>query len=386
MLSKTFFLATILCFVLSSQAQSQPEYIVKTSIMTYLGGNEFLSEERWRIRLLFIEIPMPSDQSHHHYCYQLEMHKFINELIINQPLKARFQKQSSKRQLHRSAQLILKGNEDLGKILLERGWAKLSHEQANVPEAYLDAMRSAQVKKAGMWGECDNWYQLREKLRRAGKTQYLSPVAEPYLRAGSYGWVKAIIQPNMLTLDSGQKIRLQATTSPQLELALQECWEKHTITYLEKKLVGQKVYLEPDHLQLDTKGSALIRYVWLTGNRWQSRKLLNQSLVADGWLAFDPSELNLKNVDTMKRVNSDFKERSMPPEWLGMCLNKSDVEESENKPVDKNCPIKGNVSGSKKNPKKTYHTPYSGWYSRIEAEACFENETQAQAAGFSKVK
>jgi hypothetical protein len=50
------------------------------------------------------------------------------------------------------------------------------------------------------------------------------------------------------------------------------------------------------------------------------------------------------------------------------------------------CRIKGNIAGSKKNPKLTYHTPLSGWYKRIEAEACFEDEASAEAEGFIKVK
>jgi len=46
------------------------------------------------------------------------------------------------------------------------------------------------------------------------------------------------------------------------------------------------------------------------------------------------------------------------------------------------CPIKGNVSGSK----KIYHVPGGAFYNTVSPEQCFNTEAQAQSAGFQKSK
>ena len=86
-------------------------------------------------------------------------------------------------------------------------------------------------------------------------------------------------------------------------------------------------------------------------------------------------------------------QENVAPDWWLNCSSqiiKSDENNAESKPplleFDPDCPIKGNVAGSKKNPKKTFHTPASGWYKRIEAEQCFADEAAAKSAGFEKVK
>jgi len=92
-------------------------------------------------------------------------------------------------------------------------------------------------------------------------------------------------------------------------------------------------------------------------------------------------------------MNTDVMNEAIPSWWTRCALELVSEDEVISKEseapalkYDDVCPIKGNIAGSKKNPKKTYHTPLSGWYKRIKAEQCFEDETEAGNAGFTKVK
>jgi hypothetical protein len=73
----------------------------------------------------------------------------------------------------------------------------------------------------------------------------------------------------------------------------------------------------------------------------------------------------------------------------GACLKLNrdqNLADSELGKLPENCLIKGNVSGTKSAPKKTYHTPLSPWYGRVKPEKCFSTESEAEREGFTKVK
>lgn len=60
--------------------------------------------------------------------------------------------------------------------------------------------------------------------------------------------------------------------------------------------------------------------------------------------------------------------------------NNNPTNTSSSSTNNKNCPIKGNVSGKN----KIYHVQGGAFYDRTQEEMCFQNEAEAAAAGFVK--
>lgn len=55
-------------------------------------------------------------------------------------------------------------------------------------------------------------------------------------------------------------------------------------------------------------------------------------------------------------------------------------------PADPNLNCEGKIKGNISSSSKIYHIPGGSFYKRTNPEACFDSETQAQAAGFRKSK
>lgn len=394
MLNKNRLLATLLFFCFSTIVPSGTlAQWQNLDFQTLLEPGIYLSRERWRISPDQIILPQFTQLNPQNSCYRKNMIQFLQQQIINQPVKIKFIKSYAPPHLNRTAQIKFNKTLDLAEFLLRQGWAHLDTQIENPLKTYLVAQTEAQKQRRGMWGSCDNWYTLREKQRLKGKTAYFKSAYKSLLLPVSTGWVKKVLDPNVIELNSGQKIKLQAIRVPEQDSPLKRCWHNEVTKGLETLVLGKKVRLESDHLQLTSKGQQLQRFVWLEGNRWQAPLLLNQYLIEQNWAQLEDAELNLKYVDVLKNsAQTAFRKDSIPSWWLtcGPMLVGNSSTPSRKPPeslvYDEICPIKGNVSGSKKNPKQTYHTPASGWYKRIEAEACFADETSAQAEGFVKVK
>gem|GEM_PF-5319123 len=131
--------------------------------------------------------------------------------------------------------------------------------------------------------------------------------------------------------------------------------------------------------------------MWVEGNQYQPSLFLNEYLLSVGAVGLNPNDLNLRYVAQLNAAAQTGLKLKNPPNWWQQCAKQVIVQSGDSvvEPeliYDKDCPIKGNIAGSKKNPKLTYHTPLSGWYKRIKYEQCFETEAEAQTAGFIKVK
>ncbi|NCP67438.1 hypothetical protein GW756_02045 [bacterium] len=394
MLSKYRLLATllILCYLSASPRLVWANW-QKLELQTLINPGLYLSKERWRINPSDIVIPAMQQVDYTNQCYQKRFENFLKTKIINKPLKIKFSQEYSSQALYREGQIKFEGKYGLAEILLENGWAQLSENTEKPLKPYHDAQIRAQVNRRGLWGECDHWYNLRERQRLRGLTNYLAVENRSMLSNVSTGWVSRIISPDLIELSNGQKIKLQALGIPKQKSELQSCWQDQTVKELESLLLGKKVRLEKDQLQLTTTGRILQRYVWLEGNRWQSPLFINEHLISHNLALLDQTQLNLKYVDRLKSAALSASQENVAPDWWLNCSSqiiKSDENNAESKPplleFDPDCPIKGNVAGSKKNPKKTFHTPASGWYKRIEAEQCFADEAAAKSAGFEKVK
>lgn len=359
-------------------------------ISEILETDLYLTKDRIRVELSDIKLVRSNDTTHQNQCYQRELKHFLKKALINSAIKVKWSQQYRATDIYRQAEIKIQDNKDLGLILLRQGWAQLEPDSEKTNKFYLNAQISAQAQRLGRWGSCDNWYELRERQRLKGKTSYLKPNAKTYLDSVSYGWVTKIIEPHIYELENGQRLELQGVKAPDKKSAVYACWQKALLPELESLLLGKKVRLEADNIHLSARGQRLKRYVWLEGNRWQSPILINTWLLNKNYAQLNKDELILKYVETMNEAALN----EAPPLWWAQCAGTlvSNVQEEEVAALvapleyDESCPIKGNISGSKKNPKKTYHTPLSGWYKRIEAEQCFVDEAEAEAAGFVKVK
>lgn len=391
MLRKKAVLATILmtCLSFCGKAAWATEW-QSLEMQAWLNHDTYLSSLNWRLHPAFISIPTAKKITPNNQCYAPSLEYFLNQKISGKPLKVKLVAPVASRQLHRAAIIKFDKKHDVGEFFLTQGWAKIIPDKSAVPSNYKVAQSDAQAARLGLWGECDNWYKLREQQRLKGKTVYFKPEHRSYLSSGSIGWVKSVLSANKLELENGLKVQLQGLEVPSGDSLLEKCWSDLAIKNLENLTLGKKIILEKDHLQLKPRGNYLQRYVRLPGNRWEPPVLLNQYLIASGWGKLNPKELNLKYVELMEQAVKSFESETAPPAWWAACASNitQNMKSVELKTLnfDPDCPIKGNIAGSKKNPKKTYHTPLSGWYKRIKHEQCFVDETAAEAAGFTKVK
>ena len=60
--------------------------------------------------------------------------------------------------------------------------------------------------------------------------------------------------------------------------------------------------------------------------------------------------------------------------------NEGEVQATSSAPTSADCPIKGNISATK----KIYHVKGGSFYARVKPEQCFNTEAEALAAGFVK--
>lgn len=357
-----------------------------TEVGALLAPGQYLSAERWRLSSVGVEVF--TEES----CFSAKRDWFLQQSLLEYPIKVQFPDNYHPRRLYRPAYIKLDNSQLLGEFLLEQGWAQVNEDDHLYQKRYESAQRQAQQAKKGLWGECDTWYHLREEQRLNGRTPYTPQSYKVHLKSGSGGWVQAVLSPTTLQLQDGTKVQLQGLKVPSETSPLQQCWQEQFTKHLSNTLVGQPVLLEADQLQLTSHDRALQRYLFLPGSRYHAPTLLNAWLIQAGWAQLDESQLHLKYVDQMHAAEDKRLSSSVPPAWWGQCvqtvLDSAQAETAPQRHVeyDADCPIKGNIAGSKKNPKKTYHTPLSGWYKRIEPEACFESEDKAEAAGFSKVK
>jgi hypothetical protein len=100
--------------------------------------------------------------------------------------------------------------------------------------------------------------------------------------------------------------------------------------------------------------------------------------------AWGPDQKNNKQNESLAKYNSSkpqnkevSKEADMPAKTTGDTTPATESKNTEPKTCTK---IKGNISSKS----KIYHVPGGAFYDRTQEEMCFENEAEAQAAGFKK--
>ncbi len=312
-------------------------------------------------------------------CFKEQVKYFVNQNIKNQTVFIEVEKKH-KRVRNRPFYIygnikLKKGRTDLKKFFIEQGWAKYLGNEKKKLLLQSQAMKS----KLGVWGSCYIYNELNKaKLILDRQNSIIS-------KGTGVTWIKDVIDENRLLAHDDTIINIATASSINTsKVELDRCLNSKRIEWLNKNIKGRKVILEPDVTE-SLERKTIVRHVWrVLPNR---NSLVSNEFISMGLMFFDKNTLD-KKYNRAFRVSGNSTFRTLPSAWKE-CLDSIVHKETVMKKVkdyDEDCRIKGNISGSKKNPVKTYHTPLSGWYKRIEYEKCFESEEAAIKAGFIKTK
>ncbi len=430
---KKYLLATVLLAVIFTIPRIFATYEWReTKISRVLSSNVFvtLDDKKWRI----IGV-LPNDEfssNKREACHAKGNSREISELLLDNKIFSATD-EKVKDALH-----LKIGKEYVTEIILRKGWAKMNDDEVSsyFSARFKRAQELAQKEKLGLWGPCLddlNWQKIRgnfgERMRKLKREnpQFLGSVA--------VGEVVEVLSGNEFRLKNGPIVRLADVEIPRENNSASRCFQKNSRNYLENLILGKKVRLEKPVNSREIMDYKLVRVVYLEeGNRLKklphppeyselgeganlnfrhhlaggknknfrhrlaghSGISVNEKMIRDGFGKFagfskpHPNPL-LEGEGVLKELQKEV--YANPRGAWAICareiLNTSvenPAKNSEIREIDENCPIKGNISGTKANPIKTYHTVLSGWYDRVQPEQCFQTEEEANLAGFRKVK
>lgn len=338
------------------------------------------------IQPIDIDIPMFLEKRKNYQCMARKTKRILKTLLQKHEVKIKKDKNEKKEEKIQQRHIKI-DSIYLSEFLIERGlgsWKK-SKTRTQFENRFKKAEEKARKEEIGIWSECNtknkkNPYQLYNwwgNNFRKKYSQYLAPI--------SVGIVQKVISGNSIKLSNGLKIKLLGINvpSPNEEEKGLKCFGTYSKKYLEHLILYKQIFLEKDISDLN-KQKELQRYVYLPHyNKAQTQTFINQKMIEEG---FAKSNWPNRDEKFKKQFEKIQKEVYKNPKgaWvycLSEILNPQNPK-IEEKETDNACPIKGNISGSK----KTYHTPASGWYKRLQYEQCFQTEDEAKNAGFTKVK
>ncbi len=276
----------------------------------------------------------------------------------------------------------------LSEWLLENGYGHYSpvlHKTIN-PKLQ-KAELSAQQNKRGIWGKTEFKKSISKLRENASVMTHEFQQKYGHLSAPiSSVVVKRVISGNEIGLENGARVKLLGVRVPSFDDSRKAyaCFGEQAQKYLEYLLLGREVMLERDITDRDEK-RRFLRYVKIPGdpNYLHSEIHINKELVRNGYAkSYWPNDIDKKYREEFNALQ-DLAYQEMNGAW-GYCLSQIVNPAREEKVLvyDEDCPIKANISKGK----YTYHTPESGWYKRIKPERCFVSESDAEEAGFVKVK
>lgn len=362
----------------------------KAFVVRVLDNQHVLLSDDRVVRLIGIQAPdrfapRPSEQ-----CLTRPIWRALRELLEQKPIRLRTDKAVAQTGSTLPAHIKLPDGTSLAEWLLHKGWARL---EADVDHSYVKkyhtAQNQAQSQHRGIWGQCST-SPLRARLRANGHlgpefreryAQYLAPI--------SVGRVSRVLSGQHFELENGLVIRLLGieTPSPQDERTAYACFGTQAKDYLTSLIADQKVFLKQDISQFNSDGQ-LLRYVSLkpTNKRGREEVFVGEAMISAGYARSAWAEPDTYFRDRFDQLEAE-QWQSPRGAWTE-CLGDMMVseQEKENVEYDPDCPIKGNISGTKSNPVRTYHTPKSQWYKNLKYEECFETEEIALKAGFRKIR
>lgn len=335
------------------------------------------------IKIWGIKSPSPFLKGGKNACFARPSFRMLKEKLENNPIKI----WEKKRQSLSSVQpkhIKFEKAQYLTEFMLENGLGTFQNPE--IEEKFVSKYQKAEIKaqknKKGLWG-CFSNQKFKNKIPfyfRKKYNQFLSNI--------SVGRVKKVISGTTFMLENGIKVKMIGILSPDSNDYRKgfSCFGKASKESLESLILNKKIHLIRDKVQFSD--GYLLRYVFLVPQKNKAQIFINKKMIEDG---FAKSYWEDKNDFYKTDFESIQKEVYKNPcgawvQCIQEILKNSQKKDEKILDFDKNCRIKGNISGSKKNPVKKYHTPTSRWYKNLKYEACFETEEEAEFDGFLKVK
>ena len=358
---------------------------------TIIDTDSFRLVDGRLIRILGIDGPKLNDPRHNYACFRKKTLRFLKEILSEKEIKMVQDVQNFSNQGTLLRHVKIK-NKNIAELLLSEGLVSFSSDGTNTKyeKQYKDAEALAQKNKLGIWSNCDQFSHHADfRFSIKNKKKYV-----PYLSQISVGKVKEVLSGQSFIMENGIVVKLLGIETPDSGDPRQafSCFGKYAKEHLEDLILGKKVFLLRDQSDF-TNHRELLRYIDLPlENRGQDHIFINEKMVADGFARSMWEYDENQKFQTLFLDKETEAEKNMTGAW-GWCLqeiiNESgpfDSGSGTSAEADPDCKIKGNVSGTKKNPILKYHTPASRWYKNLKYERCFETQEDAMNAGFVKVK
>ena len=372
-------LSTILLTVVFSVSHIFAGYSWKeTSISRVLDSNSFQIVDNEIFRIIGIEELDEFSADKREVCHYRSNSREIKKLLLNNEIFA------AKDEIIIDALHLKIDKEYVTETILLNGWAKMNEDAVSsyFKSLFEKAQDFAKNNQLGIWAPCPNdlnWQKIRDNF--GGRMSEFKKENAVFLGEVAVGVVEKVISGNEFKLRDGPTVILQNVEIPSNTNQANACFLEQSRNYLENILLNKKVRIEKEINSRDIVDYKLVRDVYING---KSKEIsINQKMINDGFGKYSGSGvfsiIQLEVYDNPRGaweicardiLNTDF----------------SNTKKEEIREIDESCPIKGNVSGTKKSPIKTYHTVLSGWYERIKPEQCFQNEETANLAGFRKIK
>jgi micrococcal nuclease len=279
----------------------------------------------------------------------------------------------------------------LAEFMLKNGMARFKSTPPDTKynKVFRKAEAGAIEKNIGIWEQCGIQKSLILQKETAGRArQNFRKKFGQFLSKISVGRVEKVFSGTEFLLTNGLKVKMIGIQSPAPDDKRTgfSCFGKASKSFLESLILDRKVHLIRDISQFSGT-QTLFRYVNLPPrNKNEAEIFVNKTMITEGyarsfWL--NPDQYYKKDFEKKQ------KELYASPKgaWV-KCIRKilTLADPKESLDIDADCPIKGNISGTKASPVKKFHTPKSRWYKNLKAEKCFQTEEAAIFAGFVKVK
>ncbi len=374
----------------------------KIGISRVLDSNHLVlknSEKVWRIIGLKENDEFSADKQE--ACHASENFREIKNLLLNNEVFS-----ATDEKVHDALHLKI-GKEYVTEIILRNGWAKMNTDEVSsfFSARFKKAQEYAKNKKLGIWDKClldKNWAKIRENFgERMKKLKRKYP---QFLGQVAVGEVAEVLSGNELRLKNGPIVQLANVKIPRENNQASHCFRENSRNYLENLVLGKKIRLEKPLKSREISNYKLVRNVFIlnptyslpTQKMKSGRKFrgifVNEKMIKDGFGKFIRTAINLDQTESNLEKTQKEVYKNPRGAWA-ICAREilqtpveNPAKKEKIREVDENCPIKGNISGTKANPIKTYHTVLSGWYDRIQPEQCFQTEEEANLAGFRKIK
>lgn len=280
----------------------------------------------------------------------------------------------------------------LAEFMIRNGMArfKSSPPDTKYDKPFQKAEASAIAENVGIWGKCgiEESLLLRKELAGQSRQNFRKKFGQFLLKI-SVGTVREVLSGTEFVMTNGLRVKMLGIESPAPDDDRQafSCFGKSSKSFLESLILNRKVHLIRDQSQFSGVRK-LLRYVKLPPrNKNENEIFINKLMVEEGYArSFWNTEDEYHQDDFEKAQKKLYAEPKGA--WVE-CIHEILTEEEQTEDgsdTDESCPIKGNISGTKKEPIKKFHTNKSRWYKNLKAEECFQTEEAAIKAGFTKVK